>query len=193
MIQKISCFLTDILSNHITINEKERDIYEYCIRIVLKRSLFLVILMLFGIITGQIGITLLYIVSFMPLRSYCGGAHAPTPALCYLLSYGISIAVLSLIPLFTSTCPPPLILILFLFFCIPIIILSPVDTENKRISPQNKRVLKTKSILLIVCDAILFIVFSFLRIKIYCMTLSICVMICSINVLIGFFQNRRIS
>ena len=191
MINKISLLLTNIISRSKPIDENERCIYEYCIRIILKRCLFVISILLFGIITKRFAVSLLFLSTFIPLRSFCGGIHASTPEICSVLSYGMSIAIIFFSSLLGKSVPYIILLCIFILFCIPILIFSPVDTKNKRLDSKQKRFLKTKSCILTIFIIVEFIAFSVFQAQTYYMTLALCVIICSISVVIGFLQNRR--
>lgn len=191
MIKKISTLLTRFISNNKPIDEKEKQIYEYCIRIILKRGLFILALIFFGAITKRIDVSLLFLLTFIPLRSFCGGMHVSNPTMCSVLSYGISFAIIFFSPLLGELIPYAYKLFFFIIFCIPIILLAPVDTKNKRLSLKQKRTLKIKCLILTLLIEITFVIFSLVQYKKYCMTISLCVIICSISVVFGFLQNRR--
>lgn len=191
MIKKISILLTNFIMKNKSLDDDERLVYEYCIRIILKRSLWVLLLLMLGIMTNRIIVSLLFILTFIPLRTFCGGAHASTSTICSILSYGISLTIIMLSPLLGELIPFIYVLIFFIFFIMPILLLAPVDTKNKRLNPIQKKCLRTKCFIHILLLVTLFFVFSMSQTKTYCMTLSLCVIICSINVIIGFFQNRR--
>lgn len=191
--KKISILLTNIISKSKPIDENERCIYEYCIRIILKRCLFVIMVLIFGIVTERIYVSLLFLLTFIPLRSFCGGMHASKPTICSVLSYGISLAIIFFSPVIGKIVPYIILLCLFVLFCIPIIIFAPVDTKNKRFNPKQKHSLKTKCNILMFFIIAEFVIFSIFQAPRYYMTLSLCVIICSISVIIGFLQNRRIQ
>lgn len=193
MIKKTSFLLTNLISRSKPIDEKERCIYEYCIRIILKRCLFVILVLIFGIVTKRINVGLLFLLTFIPLRSFCGGMHASTPTICSVLSYGISLAISFFSPLLGKSIPYIILLCLFVLFCIPIFIFAPVDTKNKRLNPKQKSSLKIKSNILMIFIVAEFVIFSIIQAQTYYMTISLCVIICSISVVIGFLRNRRIQ
>jgi len=193
MIKKLSSLLTNIISRSKPIDEDEMRIYEYCIHIILKRCLFVILIILFGVITKRISVSLLFLLTFIPLRSFCGGMHASTPTVCSVLSYGISLAVIFFSPLIGKNIPFIFLVCIFILFCISILIFAPVDTRNKRLNPKQKCSLKNKCYILMFFIVAEFVIFSIFRAKTYYMTVTLCVIICSISVVIGFLQNRRIQ
>lgn len=193
MMKKISILLTNLISRSKPIDENERRIYEYCIRIILKRCLLVILVSLFGIVTKRISVSLLFLLTFIPLRSFCGGMHASTPTICSVLSYGMSLAIIFFSPVIGKIVPYIILLCLFILFCILIFIFAPVDTKNKRFDSKQKRSLKNKCCILMFFIVSEFVIFSIFRAQTYYMTISLCVIICSISVVIGFLQNRRIQ
>ena len=189
--KRISVLLTNLISRSKTIDEKEKLIYEYCIRIILKRCLFVILLLFFGILTNRVCVSLLFLLTFIPLRSFCGGMHASTPTICTVLSYGIGLAIIFFSPLLGELIPYPVILYFFILFCIPIILFAPVDTKNKRFNLTQISSLRIKCLFLTLLIGVVFIFLSLVHAQTYCMTLSLCVIICSVSIVIGSLQNRR--
>ena len=193
VIKKISILLTALISKNKPLDEKERAIYEYCIRIIIKRCFFIFLLLLFGLLSKRTIISIIFLTTFIPLRAFCGGMHASTPTICSILSYGISLSTIFFSPLIGKSIPYTLILCLFTIFFIPIILFAPVDAENKRLSIKQKHSLKIKCLIFSFIMGMEFVVFSVIQAKVYCMTISLCVIICSISIVIGFIHNRRNS
>ena len=189
--KRISVLLTNLISRSKTIDEKEKLIYEYCIRIILKRCLFVIILLFFGILTNRVCVSILFLLTFIPLRSFCGGMHASTPTICTVLSYGIGLAIIFFSPLLGELIPYTVILYFFILFCVPIILFAPVDTKNKRFNLTQIRSLRIKCIFLTLLIGVVFIFLSLVHAQTYCMTLLLCVIICSVSIVIGSLQNRR--
>lgn len=191
MLRRISGLLVNIIASNRNLDDKEKNIYEYCIRTILRRTLFVTIILILGIVTKQASIALLFLATFFPLRSLCGGTHAATPLLCTILSYGISMIVLLSIPFLSKHFPYIVIFAVFFGACIPIALFAPVDTKNKRFNIKQRKKLKIKLLLYMILMSFVFVFFSLIQGKTYCMTITLCVIISSVSILFGYFQNRR--
>lgn len=191
LIRKLSTDLCKIVSLNYKISDSEKVCLEYCIQITIKRLLFLVVLLIFGILTKRFSTTFLFLIVFIPIRSFCGGAHAPTPFICSILSYGISLLCILLIPFVGFKCPHIITSIAYILSFIAIMLFAPVDTYNKRLNKNQRKKLKFKCHLSLVITFCLYTIFSIFRDNNSCMTISICVMISAVSVIIGYFQNTR--
>ena len=84
-----------------------------------------------GFLFGELLISVVYITSFVFLRSYAGGYHASTPMRCYALTVASIILVLLTVKYVSLSvfC----LLLLFIMSSIVILLLAPIDTINKRL------------------------------------------------------------
>ena len=84
-----------------------------------------------GFLFGELLVSVVYIISFVFLRSYAGGYHASTPMRCYALTVASIILVLLTVKYVSLRvfC----LLLLFIMSSIVILLLAPIDTINKRL------------------------------------------------------------
>lgn len=192
MLKQISKFVSTILQKENYICEKEYDIYVYCFEYILENLLYISIILIFSTILANIFIGILFLLLLIPLKTICGGIHASSKFLCLILSYGISMIIISTISFITES---------FYFLAFPIfigsdviiIILSPIDTPNKRLDDVQKKNLKKYCAILLFLFSILFLILYSLKLKLYYGTMAICVMIEAINVLLGYLSNKKDS
>lgn len=129
MFVKISEKITNRLVRNNVIEDCNREIYLFGVEQFLTTVLNIVTTVVIGIVLGEIWQSLLFVLVFMVLRSYAGGYHASTPIRCYLLTSSIIAASLSVIKFIN----------VYIFVCVEllvisgviILILSPVQSENK--------------------------------------------------------------
>lgn len=98
-----------------------------------------------GLITGRLLETVLFAVSFLPLRSSCGGYHAKTHLKCFITLAIVYVLFLILLALVTS---PILALatIAMTMFALPILFfMSPVEHENNPLEKEDRKKLTLKS------------------------------------------------
>lgn len=119
-----------------SIDEEEREIYEYAIQ-----SLKLLIMPVFyavfiGWLLQEWGITLCYVFVFAIVRKFSGGYHAKTELQCTLfslLSIFLGVESVKIIDLGLG------LEITFLVSVLIILMASPVDSPNKRLEINEKR------------------------------------------------------
>lgn len=125
-----------LVSNEI-ISAEDKELYEYGLHqgFILLANIFTTILI--GWILNMMIESIVFLVAYIPLRSYAGGYHAKTPFRCYILSIVmISVALLvarssiwNLISIISVTAISSGIIFL----------LAPVEDKNKPLQ-QNERI-----------------------------------------------------
>lgn len=134
IIHKITeCFIVNQI-----IPEKQREIYEYCVGVVLETGLFVVTTIIIGMILHQALPAILFLAYFIACLSYTGGLHADKYWQCYIFSmitYLITLVVevtgnyFNVNPLIANA--------VFVFCSVTQIVLSPVDSINKQIIEKS--------------------------------------------------------
>lgn len=68
------------------ISKEESDIYSYGIKQLIDFIVSVVTAMIIGWLFGMIWQSVLFLLAYIPLRSYAGGYHAPNSKICYMMS-----------------------------------------------------------------------------------------------------------
>jgi len=191
MIERICASITETMYEAGIIDLKTKNIYIYCLDQLLSQVIFVVIILLFGIIRSEPVVSLIYLICTMTLRTFGGGAHAPSKKLCILFSYGISIITIILSPLlykFISIMPSTLIYII----CSLIIwYLSPISHKNKPLSDSKKIRLHHKCGISFIFITVFVLLCLITNHKKYLVTITLSVIIVCISSIIGYIQNIR--
>ena len=165
------------------IDKEFEESYSYCIDFVLDLIIYNLSLLIIGAIFHNFITALVYIISIVPLKMVAGGAHANTRGMCSIISYasfGLTILLSCLIN------PNTVFLIVSFFVSVPLVILlSPVEHENKRFDAAGKKKLKRLSLIFSLIITVLFLLLLKFSLYKYCFTISICVMTVLVNQLIG--------
>ena len=165
------------------IDKEFEESYSYCIDFVLDLVVYNLSLLIIGAILHNFVTALVYIISIVPLKMVAGGAHANTRGMCSVISYasfGLTILLSCILK------PSPVFCLVSFFISIPfIILLSPVEHENKRFDDAGKKKLKRLSLIFSLPITVLFLVLFKFSLYKYCFTISICVITIFINQLIG--------
>ena len=164
-------------------------IYTYLFDYILEFNCFIIIILSIGFIVGKIDLSLCYLFVTIPLRLFAGGIHAKTKFACTIITYSLFVVVL-----LTSqiTCIISSFLLIVYFFCWVIILsIAPVDTENKRLSRPQKNKLhhKCKITFIIMTAVVMFLWYN--NQNLYYSTISICVILDTVGLLLGKWKNRR--
>lgn len=96
--------------------------------------------LIIGWIFGVVLEIAVFMVSYIPLRTFVGGYHAKTPLRCYFFSVVKLIIVSVGIKCFS---PPDLVYVIaFLAGLFIMVILSPIEDKNKPLDETEKKVYK---------------------------------------------------
>jgi accessory gene regulator B len=136
-----------LVANKIIAIEK-RKYYTYGVELVLDDLIIFLTISIIGALTGKIIISLIYAVTYCPIRNYVGGYHCKTHMKCYFTTLFLYIAML----LFNYYLLNSRLIVssILIAIAIPaIFIFSPVDYGTDPISDDDRKKYRVKSILLL--------------------------------------------
>lgn len=179
--------ITDRLIVNEAIRAEERELYEYG----LQQGLLIIVNMLTTIVIGflfkMVWQSILFMVVYIPLRSFAGGYHAKTQSRCYFFSILLTASVLLAIKLIPGTNFN--VIGLALTAGIIIYVLAPVEDANKPLDETETAVYKkwTRVILAVeLCTMLLMVV---LRVSGVSLCISISMFALSVMLVIGKVKN----
>ena len=186
MFSRISRLITDELVKDKTIEQTERELYEYGFRqgftALLNVFTTLAIGLLFGCPMQSIAFLLLYI----PLRSFAGGYHAKTPVMCYFQS----VLMLILISLgFRYLELKNYSICLIILSSIIIIVLSPVEDSNKPLDEKEIVIYKKRTLVVWAAELSLYIFFETIDMVKYSVVFTYVFGIMGLMLLLGKMKN----
>ncbi len=97
MITRLSNMIADFFIRRKVIESEERDIYIYGCEALFSAISNLVILVVCGIMTGEIVSAFLFLFIFVLMRKYCGGYHAQTHLKCNFVFALTTLAILLIV------------------------------------------------------------------------------------------------
>lgn len=131
------------LASHGVIPEEDLEIYEFGVGQFLFQAINVITTIGIALLCGMLPQCLLFLVSYIPLRSFAGGFHAKTRTRCYILSNAMIAAALRAIRVAPATAWMCLLLTLpgasVIFF------LAPVQDRNKPLSEIERLVYRRRS------------------------------------------------
>ncbi len=189
--KKIGDFISETLSSDGQIPEEQKAIYSYLFDYIIEALLFDLLVLLFGIFTHRLGMTLCYLVVTIPMRHFAGGFHASTPLKCTILSYGTFFIAIFATPALVAWMNHILWIPIYIMLWISVLAVAPVDTPNKRLDSDQKKRLYKLCIVTCIVMTCLFAALWFFGFRLYCGTIDVCLFICSLGLYIGLLINRR--
>lgn len=143
MIRKLSKKMSAYLVKNNTIIISDEEIYQYGLECMITDVMNIGSTILIGFCMHQILACLIFFIAFKILRSYAGGYHAKTQIHCYILSMGIVILALSVIPYIPINVE--ILSIIIICAAINICLFAPVEARNKPLNEVEKKVYRCKA------------------------------------------------
>lgn len=163
MFTRISQKLTNRLLYKGIIDKDSYEIYQYGMEQFIISILNMLTLMILGILFGMLWNGLLFVIAFLFLRKYAGGYHASTPLRYYLMTIGVITATLSVMKYVE----------LDIFVCVElltmssgiILLLSPVESENKPLDGIEKLIYRKKTIIIWCVEILCFVLLQIINLR----------------------------
>lgn len=146
MISRLSVFITEVLQNSGVIEKKDNELYVYGFFVFLSQGMFFLLTVLFGLVIGTLWESVLFYILFSFLRCFAGGFHAKKESLCtFCTTVALFLAVLciSFLKQDGSNAIP---LCMLVFGSLIVFFLSPLESEDKPLSGEEKRKYRKKSL-----------------------------------------------
>ena len=173
------------------IKSDDRELYVYGFNQGLTILLNLVTTLGIGLLFDSTVQLVVFMVAYIPLRSYAGGYHARTPLKCYMISIIMLIAV--------SICLRCIVLnhwwywILVVLSIILIVFLSPVEDKNNPLDEIEATVYRKRAIIITMVEVVLSILFGILHISNLLSAMSFVFIIMSAMLVVGCVKNKLIA
>lgn len=148
MIERFSTIILDyLLKSEVIKNTQEvKDYYQYGIEITVSSLLNVILILLIGLVSGNLIESIIFLLCFIPLRQFTGGYHAKSYFLCNLtfsVSFSIILIVYNLMKEYVTSYFGILIV---LVSCIIFFSECPIENKNKPIPAKKKKLHKLLSV-----------------------------------------------
>lgn len=187
MFYKASIYIADILEQQNRFTAEDKELYRYGIQQGLNLALNILTTIIIGCFCGMIFPSILFLLSYMPLRSFCGGYHAKTHIRCYIYSVIMIACILLVAKYFTFSILVYEILVLVSL--IAIFLLVPVEDKNKVLDSDEKRVFRKRACTIAVLEVLIYHIFLIIRFTNSYKILSIALFSLSVLMIIGRIKN----
>lgn len=160
MIKRISAVAAKWLLQTGAISASDVELYEYGIYSFLFTMCPLGLVLIISIFLNMIAEGILLIIPFILVRKFCGGFHFRSSVLCGIVSTAVLTAFLLGIRLVMNTGSYGWWALVLLLSTVQIIVFSPIDSEGRRLTPNEKKVFKKIAIALSVIVVLLCVVLA---------------------------------
>lgn len=158
------------LIRHDAIAEADRELYEYAVYSLLITLSPLFIITVIGGFMGMVKESILLILPFMVIRKFSGGFHAKHGWTCLIGS--CTVLFLCVILASHITCNVVLTVVA-LGAVTSLCILSPIDSDNRRLSEEEKRRYKKVTCITAVIFAILYVLLYLAKLDTYAVCVAV--------------------
>lgn len=131
-----------------TILEQDIKIYKYGYLLLYELFLNIVIAVVIGLVTNRLGELLIFLLLYVPLRSFCGRWHADKLWKCTIYSNLMLILLCVTLSYEIIYSRSIIMVLIFIIGIIFVGICAPVGTQTKPISSKEKKVYKKRIILI---------------------------------------------
>ena len=124
------------------VQKEDVELYQYGIENSITVAGNLLASVLFGILTGRLGVVLVFLLFYSTLRTYSGGVHCKSKLGCFILSM-----LILLVPVFSyewvmEMVTFPVIFAMGVIAIVVILVLSPVESINKPLDDEERKYYK---------------------------------------------------
>ena len=192
MIVKLSRAIVRFISANTDIDNELIAVYQYGVEITISSILNIALIFLCGLIIGDLMYSIVFLMCFIPIRSYCGGYHASTYFKCNLI-FVITFLFVVLLSRVSENIINYNAYVYFwvaLFAFIPIVIFSPVKNANKKLSVSMAKKSKCISIILFLLSTCLAMYLIHCKIN-FGIVVIMTVAAVSVMIIVEIFMQRR--
>ncbi|WP_069998703.1 accessory gene regulator ArgB-like protein [Cellulosilyticum sp. I15G10I2] len=142
--------ITDLFIHNGIISSEDKELYTYGLQQGLIIIANILTTLFIGLLLGMVWQSIVFMLSYIPLRSFAGGYHAKTQFKCYMLSIVLTTAVLLVIKLIPWT--NFMIWSLALAAGTIILVFAPVANSNKPLNELEVNVYKKWTIIILLVE-----------------------------------------
>ncbi len=143
MPERIAGWLFDFQCRKGRLSEEQRKLYVYAYNLLISRAVVYVLLLLAGLLLGNLKEMALFLLAFIPLRQYAGGVHFEGAGNCIAAS-SILICLSGQYLKYYPEIPLPLFFV-WIAAAFIIIVLAPVGCAYKKLVPIEQKVYKRRT------------------------------------------------
>lgn len=189
----ISKIVDRIVMNQIKNNQisyEDINIYKYGYIILMEVLTNIIIALVIGLAFKKLSMIIIFLVFFIPLRSFCGGWHADKFWKCTIFSNVILVVEIIMFQYIEPYLSGYVLLILFIVCMVIVIKIAPIETPQKIIYENERKIYKRK--IKIICGIhtiTMIVMFAIMKIEIM-FTLTY---VYFVQVVLLFFEKKKCS
>lgn len=155
MIEKLVELLIVKQLNAGMITNENISVYRYGYTLMFETSINVIIAFILGYFFQELLVVSFFLIIFIPLRSYCGGYHAPKAWMCVLLSNSLILGVILFSKNMYLYVNNKLVFLLDIFCIVLIILLAPIQSSAKKLNENEIKLYKKYIKLILITQVVL--------------------------------------
>ena len=166
-VTKMSTKIADILCQKGLINESDKEIYAFGYEVIFDNVLKLIAIFLAGVFIHRVTTTVIFLVTFVTIRSHTGGYHAKSKWICSLVSLILWGIVVVTAEYMTGVLKTSKVIIFFMVLVSELIIhqYAPVENINKRLTEEKRLRNRRRALVLGIVYGILVLLLTFIAVE----------------------------
>lgn len=165
-------------------------VVKYGIELMLLKIIFFGVCLVIGAFMGMFFECVVYLVLFTILRTNAGGYHADTRIRCFIQSM-LTMIVAMLVLMYVNTATMIVLAVTAFLSGIAIILLAPVDSENKRLEKDEIVKFKTRSIVILIAEIIFALIMLYFKIYVLSSAAMLAITMSGILLAAGYKKSAR--
>lgn len=175
-----------------SIDAEKAEVIRYGLEILLLKVVFYIASIAVGILMHSFWECLIFLVSFSAIRSLAGGYHADTRIKCFIESMFMLMAILAALKVFPKILFGYGVLLAAAFTAVTVIwVLSPIDTENKRLTIKERKILKIKTRSVLIIETVICLSAYLLNYDKAACTIMLALIMTAVLIVIGGIKNTK--
>lgn len=174
------------------LTREQSALYQYAYEVMLNQAINIFLAILIAVVLNAPMSVLVFLVSYIPLRSYCGGYHARTNGGCTIVSTILILLVCLVEKMYiwelTALLTPVCLMVSGVF----IFMFAPVPDKNKPLDEKETILYRKRSRLVWLVEAVIGVVFWYFGLRAG-VVIAISHAILSLMLVYGVFINKKAS
>lgn len=138
MIHSVALVIADFLFSKDVITEEEKEVCAYGMELIISGIISVVLVLIIGLITGNIWYAIVYNIMMIVIRRYTGGYHADTHLGCNICYCGVFLISLIILRIQLLVKGDVLTWIIAAAGYLIIVLNAPLEHHNKRLTFEQK-------------------------------------------------------
>ena len=170
------------------IKHDDRELYVYGFEQGISIVLNVITTLLIGLIFNTFFQLVIFMASYIPLRSFAGGYHAKTPLRCYI--YSIIMLILVSVGMRYLFFVDMVYYVILAISALIIFVLSPVEDKNKPLDKIELKVYRKRTLFILLAELIICVLSNVIDLYAVFISINYNLAVMSVIILLGMLKSK---